>query len=308
MVLRPDESPPQAATGIRVSYDVVDLASGARSTEVLELDRPLRSRRTSGGTGSATTGEGVFDRAGGVWRQVAVVPPGEAGHDLRLTAPLAWAAEQGLARVDGQGEVGGRRCTWWLTREPLDAGPFAAATDADRARSCVDADGLLLSDTWRVSGRDVRRRDATEVRPLRTLDVFDGSKPQAIPMGLVLMGVERVPEAVSDLVALSPPRGLVLRAAARVAELEPGSINAVRRSARAVYASERDVLVVDQVRGPFEPRGTSAPLGDLGVAQVQATAGGLLVTVRLAPEQHVRVRTSLPYADVQSWLLSLRRV
>ena len=304
LVLRDDEAAAGPAYGI--TYAVEDLSSGKRTEETVEVDPPLRSRRVMGTVGSATTEQGVYDLADGTWRQVAAVPPAEVGQDLRLTAALEWAAAQGLAVADGTGTVAGRRCTWWLTRDPLDVGAFAPATETDRARSCVDDEGRLLADLWRSGGRELRRRTATQVRALRSVDVFGGLTPEPLPAELTLTAVERVDAAVDDLVTLTAPQGLSLRAAARVSELVPGTTDVQRRFVRAVYDGDAGLVVVDQVRGRVEPRGPQVRL-PLGTGQVQATGGGLVVIVPLGPEQALRVRSSLPYDDLLAWLTTLQR-
>ena len=307
LLMRDDPTPAAVGDRFRIRYDVVDRTTGRTVTEVHEVDRPLRSRWLTGDSGSATTETGVYDRADGAWRQLAAAPPGEVGQDLRLTAALDWAGAQGLAEQDGTATIAGRRCTWWLTREPLDLAAFAAATDEDRARTCVDGSGLLLAEEWRAGGRDLRRRTATDVRPLGNVDVFDGATPQPLAPGLVLTAVRPEPAPVSDLVTLTSPPGLTWLTGARSSDLEPGTTEVLRRSVRAVYAAAGEVVVVDQVRGPVETRGTAVRLGQLGAGQVQATGGGLVVTVPLGAEQTLRVRSSLPYDVLVGWLSGLSR-
>jgi hypothetical protein len=289
-------------SGIRLTYAVEDLTTRVRTTEVVEVDGPLRSRRLTGSTGSATTERGVFDRRDGRWRQVAITPPGEVGQDLRLSSALAWAADQRLAARDGTGTVAGKPCTWWLTREPLDIASVAPATSVDRTRSCVDADGRLLADTWRAGGRDLRRRTATEIRRVRP-DVLDGMAPEPLPAALRLTAVETLVKPVDDLVVLTPPAGWELLTAARFSELEPGTTEVRRRTVRAIYASGTDVMVVDQIRGPGEAPGQPIlPVPALGTGHVQATGGGLVVTIPLGVDERLRVRTSVAIDDVAEWL------
>jgi hypothetical protein len=307
LLRRNDAGGGDTGSGIQVRYDVVDLTTQQRTVETVELQRPLVSRRVSGATGSATTERGVFGRFDGHWRQVAATPPGEIGQDLRLAAALAWARGHGLAAQDGTGRVAGRPCTWWLTKEPLDVAAFAAATADDRARTCVGADGLLLADTWRGGGSDLRRRTATQVRRIRSVDALDGETPPALNPELVLTVVERLDAPANDLVRLTPPAGLRARAACRWSDLAPGTTDVTRRAVRAVYADDSDVLVVDQLRGPADAPGVPAELGALGQGRVQATGGGLVVTVPLADQQLLRVRTSLPYDALLAWLRTLRR-
>lgn len=307
LLLRDEPAPAAVGDRFRITYDVVDRTTGRTVTEVQEVDRPLRSRWLTGDSGSATTEGGVYDRADGVWRQLAAVPPGEVGQDLRLSTALQWARGQGLAESAGTATVAGRRCTWWLTREPLDLAAFAAASGEDRTRSCVDDAGLLLAEQWRAGGRDLRRRTATEVRPLQRLDVFDGSTPQPLAPGLVLTAVQPERGPVDDLVRLTPPPGLSWLTGARTADVQPGTTDVTSRSVRAVYAGGGQVVVVDQVRGPVEARGTQVRIGRLGTGQVQATGGGLVVTVPLGEEQALRVRSSLPYDVLVGWLSGLAR-
>jgi hypothetical protein len=109
------------------------------------------------------------------------------------------------------------------------------------------------------------------------------------------------------LVQLTSPPGLSLRSACRWSDLEPGTTAASRRAVRAVYADERDVLVVDQIRGPVEARGLEVALPGLGTGQLQATGGGLVLTVALGPDQALRVRTSLGHDALLAWAAGLRR-
>ena len=307
VLLRDDD--PTAAVGdaLRIVYAVEDVTTQERTVEVVEVERPVRSRRLAGDNGSATTDEGVFDRVDGRWRQVAVVPPGEVGADLRLPAALSWAEGHLLASRDGTGTVAGRRCTWWLTREPLDIAVVAPATAADRTRSCVDAAGLLLADNWRSGGRDLRRRTATEVHALDAVNVFDGATPAPLQAGLVLTVVRPQDGPADDLVVLAAPPGLTLEVAVQFGDLDPGTKDVVRRTVRTVYAGQGELVVVDQVRGPAEARGVPVAVSSLGSGRAQATGGGIVVTVPLGPDQLLRVRSSLPYDELIAWLSSVRR-
>ncbi len=310
VVLLRDQEPRPANAAYRISYAVEDLVSGRRTTEVVEVDRPRLSRRLLPEGGSATTESGVFDRVGEQWRQLAVIPPGEPGQDLQLTAALQWAAGEGLAQSDGTGTVAGRACSWWVTREPLDVGSFAAATPADRARSCVDVAGRLLADTWRADGRDVRRRTATEITALAAVAVFDGTTPAAIDPQLQTTVVERLSAPTADLVGPVPLPGAKLVAAARFVDVAPGSTDVVRRGQRAVYLRNGVVVVLDQIReaAPVAPRGDAdVALGVLGSGRIRAIGGGLVVEVQVGTGL-LRVRSGLPLEELVDWLGTLRPV
>ncbi len=306
VLLRDPSSP---ASAVRIAYTVEDLATGARTTEVLEIDRPRVSRRLLDDGGSMTTQDGVYDRAAdGQWRRLAVVPPGEVGQDLQLAAPLAWAETAGRATRDGTGSVAGRACTWWLTREPLDVAPFAPATAQDRARSCVDDRGLLLADTWRAGGRDLRSRTATAVTSVASLAAFDGATPEPIDARLVTTVVQQLSEPAGDLVIPRPPPRADLLAAVRMVEVAPGTTDVVRRTQRAVYRTGDVVVVLDQVdetAGPPVPQGDGeVDLGALGTGRVRATGGGLVVEVRVG-DGLLRVRSGLPLASLVAWMATL---
>jgi hypothetical protein len=203
--------------------------------------------------------------------------------------------------------VAGQACTWWLSREPLDIASVAPATGADRTRSCVDSDGRLLADTWRAGGRDLRRRTVTEIRSVRA-DVLDGTTPEPLPTALRLTAVETLAKPVDDLVVLTPPTGWDLLTAARFSDLEPGTTEVRRRTVRAIYVSGTDVMVVDQIRGPGDAAGRPVlVLPGLGTGRVQATGGGLVVTVPLGEEQWLRVRTSVSAEDLADWLRAQSR-
>lgn len=316
-----DDGPnPAVASSYRVVYRVEDLTGAAPrvQTETVEVVRPFRSRRRlaagppPGGTalgGNSTTEHGVYTiRDDGRAQQVAVAAPGEAGNDLRLVTSLAAAERRGLARRDGSGEQAGRPCTWWVTREPLDTADAAVASAADATRSCVSPAGLLLADSWRLGGREVRRRTAVTVAEQATLAglaAFGTATPEPLPATLVTTVVQRQ-SVTSD----GPqPGGLPQVAAALVTELTPLATppSPERRTTRRVYADGNDIVVEDRVRffvGTAQPRaGSPVSLGgELGTGQLRATPGGLVVEAVLPDGQLLRVRSSLPESVLVDWL------
>jgi hypothetical protein len=302
----PDQrGPDPTASGYRIAYDVTDLVAGGAMQEVVEVapvqggtvTLPASRLLLPGGGGTATTPSGVYDRVDGTWRQLAAVAPGETGSDLRLTATLAWAEGVGRARRDGTGMVAGLDCIWWLTREPLDAGPVAAATATDRARSCVDADGRLLADTWRAGGTDLRTRTATSVAPLARLDPLDGQSPAALGPQLRTSAVESA-QPQGD-----PPPGCSWTAAARVLEAAPGTTELARTTTRQVADCDGQPVVLDRISGPdvVAPAGDEPLLVGTRQGSARGTAGG--VVVELADgEDLLRLRTAAPLGSVLGWL------
>lgn len=297
----PHPGPGVEPAGYRIAYDVRDLVAGTTAQEVVEVAQVAGGTASRhllpGGAGTATTPSAVYDRVDGTWRQLAAVAPGETGSDLRLTATLAWAEGVGRARRDGSGRVAGAGCTWWLTREPLDAAPVAAATAADRARSCVDAAGRLLADTWQAGGTDLRTRTATSVTALALLDPLDGQSPSELDPRLRIAAVQSaVPQG-------EPPPGCSWTGAARVLAAAPGTTELARTTTRQVADCDGQPVVLDRISG----RDLTAPVGDepllVGTrpGRARGTAGGVVVEVADGQDL-LRLRTAAALGSVLGWL------
>jgi hypothetical protein len=317
-----DPSPARDAPGgYRVVYRIEDRTENpARiSTEVVEVARPLRSRRSirpgappGGATtgGSITTEDGVYAvGTDNTVQQVAVVLPGEPGSDLRLTTSLASAARRSLARRDGTGTVLGRECDWWVTRGPLDTDSPSPATAGDRVRSCVDAVGLLLEDDWISADRPLRHRVAVELDPAPDLsgtEIFAGVSPKAIPDRIrsTVVAAGQRPDW------LVPPSGLRELRVARGTDFDPSDLppQAQRITDRTVFASEHDFAVVDVVEdllaAPALGTGAELRLGRNGSARLRPTPAGLVVEL-LGGQRLIRVRTSLSEDVLVAWLSGL---
>jgi hypothetical protein len=185
--------PREGAPSQRVVYRDVDSA-GAVSTTTVDVLPPYRARLVTRAADGSVSGfawdEGSLYSIGaaGVAR-TAAVSPGFAGPLSGLAVSLPVALRQHVVQRLGSSQVLGRDCTQWLSREPLDAFPFAPATSRDRTTTCVDADGRVLQESWRAGGALVRTRTATEVGPGPSLvgaDLLPGTPcPRTAPTSSV---------------------------------------------------------------------------------------------------------------------------
>ncbi len=313
--------PTRSPAAYRIVYRVEDPAASpvAVTTDVVEVVRPHRSRLAHyagpppGGArrgGSLTLERGTFllDDQGRA-RLVQAVAPGESGADLRLATTLAFAERRQQVRRDGTGEVAGRSCTWWLSREPLDVANPAAATDTARVRSCVDDAGLLLADTWSLDDHVVRTRTAVEVAEAADLgeQSFTPPPPGEPPAVAAVVRLVAAPVEPGVGLRLRPPTGLSLVSAATVLLGDARTGQTFTR--RAVYGGAQDLLVVDQVRAQAEPPaigvGEPVALGPVGPGVVRATPGGLVIEAMTPGHELLRIRTSLHEDVVLTWLRSL---
>jgi hypothetical protein len=92
------------------------------------------------------------------------VSPSTPNGDLRLNGVLDELVDnRGLRPLADRDEIVGRKCQVFRTGEPIGTGQLVAPTDEDYADVCIDAAGLVLSETWRVGGTILRRKVAVEV-------------------------------------------------------------------------------------------------------------------------------------------------
>jgi hypothetical protein len=169
---RPLDRPP---TTYRVVYRVENLAGGDRtvSTDELWVRRPFSSRLETragpppGGDVSAVTISdfGLIASSGSNSEPLVLrVSPSAPNGDLRLNGVLdELVDDRGLRPRSDRDEIAGRACQVFRTGEPIGTGQLVTPTDEDYADVCIDAAGLVLSETWRVGGTILRRKVAVEV-------------------------------------------------------------------------------------------------------------------------------------------------
>ena len=155
-----DGTPPAAYTiDYRTQY-----ADAPPHDERLEVVRPLRSHVTDG------TIERVSDlgwlatgSAGSAWLRMEV-PIAPAVGDIRPLVVLDGAPD-GVFERRGTRTVAGRECQLLRFGGPVSSGVLTPVGTApgEYADVCIDADGLVLAETWVIDGDEVRSRVATAV-------------------------------------------------------------------------------------------------------------------------------------------------
>lgn len=321
-------TPPPGPASVRVVYRVEDSAQQPVrvTTVVVEDAPPYRGRtRTLDGPppGGTDLGGAAYDEthqyllgANGSVRTARDVAAGFAGTAHHLDVALASAERHRLVRRLGTATVAGRACTTWLSRDPLDSGPFAAATAADSTRSCVAADGLLLRDTWTLHGRLVRTRTAVSVGrgpSLAGSGLLSGHTPAPAPSSGPVEQVKVVTRQVllTALAVPEPPapQGLSPDRQAAVIELDPdGQVGA--EGGVLTWTDGTRLLVLDLRRGlthrlvpPTD--GVPVRLDGTRSARLTPTSYGLHLTFG-AGAFVVTVSTDLPEDALLAWAASLQ--
>jgi hypothetical protein len=306
-----------AQTTLRVEYRVVE-PGGLAHTETLEVDRPYRAR-TQVFAGDRPTG-------GFVWTESAVftikaaevqrsqdVPPSQPGPDSGLDVALPLALQQGLVRLEGPASYAGRTCTWWLSRHPLESGAFELPTDADRVRTCVTGDGLVLAQLWRIAGKDVVSREAVSVEQARSLtdeELFGGEAPGG---GLGLLRVRALDEPADPPLAMiaKAPAGFAFDRGAVTAQLDGPDGQASAVSDVAVYLRGGRLAVLQETQPQGRPaqlpdRGESVDLGALGTGRLEPWYGGLRLSWVMPRSVLVTLAGPLTRDEVLRWARSLQ--
>ena len=256
------------------------------------------------------------------------VPPATAPSDVRLEPALQPALDAGLLERREVRKVLDRACQVYRSGSLLNASQLTAPTADEYAESCVDDAGVVLEELLVLDGRIVSRRIATEVEEstnpvvipsslfstgARTLEVKDGGglvrrmgpglppgdflliDPASIPAGFEWLGRYNVipsqPENFSD----------------------PSRAGARETSFADVYVRGPDFVVVDQggtLQGapPFtvDEASPKVPMGAFGDAEVRLGGGGVEVRAIRPSGQFIRVRGTLPPADLAAVGAALR--
>ena len=321
------KSPTPGPSSLRVVYRVEDSAQQPVRVTTLVVDDapPYRGRTRTlagpppgttelGGTASDEGHQYLLDPDGGV-RTVAAVAPGFAGTATGLSVALPAAAQHGLVRSVGTAQVAGRSCTEWLSRDPLDSAPFAAATAGDRTTSCVDADGLLLRDAWTLQGRLVRTRTAVSIGrgpSLAGTGLLSGRSPTPAPTAAAGEQVKVVSRAVllQALAVPEPPvpQGLSPDRDAAVLQLDPDGRPGVEGGVL-TWTDGRRLAVLRLERGlthRIAPPTTGVLVHPEGsrTARLTATSIGLRLTFGQGSFV-VTITADVPEADLLAWAASL---
>jgi hypothetical protein len=326
------EEPPGA---YRIDYRIEGYGGGdvVATSDRLWVRRPFESRLEVYG---AAEPDGEPDavqvaafarfRADGAGRSTVVVaaPPGPPASDVRVSASLAEALEDGRAELVEHRRVLGRTCHVIRTALPLATGDLTPAADEDeRADTCIDAHGLVLEELVVSDGEPLLRRIAVDVELDPDLgDVsFEGGEPNLeLDEGGGFVGeVEPGGRTPGRFFEPATPQGF--RREGRYAVVPPQTENftdPTRHGQRLTYVSDVfvdgvDVLVLDQ-GGTF---GDVEPFPDLDGSAVDVALGpavlthgqlGPAVVVELGEGDFLRARGTVAPARLIDLLRSLEEV
>jgi len=246
--------------------------------------------------------------------------PGPPSGDQDLADELPSAVKLGLARDTGTSRsVAGRSCRVFGFAEPP-SGPIRHLDNAvGHDDLCIDAEGLVLAETWTYHGRVVERRTATSVtvgapwpgevpRPPST------SNAGAAGPGAAL--VERTPRPRSFLVAPPVPTGFH-SAGEPVAFRLPDPQDPTRMvAATVVWAFVEGPRVITVEAGLESNRQLPWRAGDtvteevqlptLGPASIALRSDGPEVRINAGGGRWVRVRGTVPPLTLESYARELR--
>lgn len=311
----------------RVVYRVEDHAQALRVTTVVVDAQPPYLGRTvtleGPPPGGASLGGSAWDadtqyllRPSGDAAVVQQVAAGTAGVHPHLDTALASAERHGLARRTGSGTVAGTACERWLTKEPLDAGPFAAATATDSTESCVDAKGLLLQDSWTLDGKLVRTRTAVTVGEGPSLEgagLLDGRTPTPADTTQAREQVRTVPaEQLADAFAIAvppAPEGFALeRSTAFVTLTDSGEHRTEGMVLTYRSGTRLAVLRLEQGLGFRLPPATDGVAVTVGgrPGRLRPQVNGLRLELTPRPDRNVSIVSALDEDALVSWAASLQ--
>lgn len=323
------DPPPKAAPSERVVYRVVDTSTQPErvTTVVVDSAPPYLGRtvtREGPPPGGTSLGGAAWDRdrqylvqPDGAAAVVQPVAPGPSGVTTYLQVALAAAEHHALVRRAGAGSVAGRACTRWLSKEPLDGSPLAAATATDRTLSCVDDRGRLLEDVWTLGGRVVRTRTAVSVGdgpPLAGTGLLQGRTPRPAQESQLRERVQAKPAATlagAFGIAVPPaPAGFALDASTAFITLDQGGETRTEGIVFSYRAGSRVVVLrLEQGLGfrLADPTGgVPVTLPGGAPARLSALPTGLRLQRAARPGRLVTVVAALDETELLSWAGALR--
>ena len=255
------------------------------------------------------------------------VPPGAPPSDVRLAPALRDAEAAGLLERREVRRVADRPCQVYRSGQLLSASSLKAPTAAEYTDSCVDAAGIVLEELLVLDGEILSRRIAESVvedavvddelfeTGDRTLEPADGG-------GLVRRMGEGLP--TGEFLRFDPaaiPAGFEWKGRFNVIPSQPENfadpqrVGARETSFADVFVRGADYLVIDQggtLQGvdPFteDPASPRRDVGAFGAAEVRLSALGVELRVKRSGGRFLRLRGTLPPAELAPIGASLQPV
>ncbi len=260
--------------------------------------------------GSLSLGGAVYALTGAHVAPVQARVPGPAIGDQALAVVLDEAAAAGLAeRGAGMDEVLGRPCTLFEIVEP-GATVLVPASDRSRDEICVDHDGLVLRERWRLNGALVLSREAIEVETNPSRELVDAALSSEATDDTTNLQAPRA-RKVSSIHAFlrEPPLPAGFQLEGRY---QTGVVTPAGPVTTQAWAMQRrgDYLVVEVGTGRANrPSGAATMrLDGLGTASLTSGVRGSEAIVAIdGGDGWVRVTASAPGRWLRDYLRSLRR-
>jgi len=280
---------------------------------------PARGDRASSGTISTVTA--LYSVDGDQVHDVSGRQPGPASGDEYLGVDVRQLVARRIALdTSRQRSLAGRRCHVYRFVDPP-SGPIARVPDgADHADLCLDASGLVLSTVWTYHGEVVTDREAIDVRTSARALASDSSPDEpsvdgASPPPAAAASATPQSAPVSFLATPPAPSGYRRVVAPVVFHLPDPHAPTTLAASSVVWsfaAGGRYVTVEAGFergdRVPWRPDDTVTRRVHLrvGAATTALRSDGAEVRVDLGRGRWIRVRGSIPVADLVTYARHLR--
>lgn len=327
-----DGAPPVEIVRTPTSYRVVYRSeSGSGESQVVNTDkiwvnRPFQSRLesfTDAPPGTKRLSEEVADfglrRSAGDTEAplVLAVTPQVGAADIRVASALADAVEAKLVERREVRRVAGRLCQVYRSGTFFSDSVFKAATEEERADSCVDEAGIVLEEVLFAGDRQILRKVAVEVEEDAVVgpELFVAGEPTVTVKdgGGFLRQADPTSGPVGEYFDVSSaPEGFTRRGRYTVIPPQPENFTDPTRQSQQlagtvdVFERGTDFVLVDQggtLRGaePFrvDPASRMVDAGPLlGPAEVLLGPRGSEVRVARGGGRYLRVYGTLPVTEL----------
>lgn len=281
---------------VRRPFDGMLLGS---RTRVVDVDDPETS-------GTASRGSQILSISNGHAVPVQGRIPTLAIGDQALGGLVEDAVRLGRATATGdEDRLLGRSCRVFGVKEP-GARSLDAPTSDSSATVCIDDDGLVLQERWKLGGQLVFERTAIAIdeRPdLGALDeLVDAGTGNAPVQGTSVKAVARI---TSFIVEPPLPRGFRRTGRFQTASLD----RAIGPVATSAWVMDRagDFLTVEVGRGSIDQRDAADELDSpLGKATLHLGAAGPEIRIAVEGGRWVRVAGSVSPSDLEAYVATLR--
>jgi hypothetical protein len=259
-------------------------------------------------SGSISTATGLYSVGARGIQLVSARQPGPPSGDQALGIEIAELVRRGLATdLSTTSDVAGRRCAVYRFLKPPSGAIPPYSGDADHDDVCLDADGLVLMETWTLGGRVALQRTARDVRTSAGTTVESSaptapSTDSAQPPSTAAATLTADPNPATFIAVPAPPAGFTANGPALDFRLPDPSTPSQSVATTIVWTFTSGARVVTVEAGrerggglPWRSGDTateSVTLAGLGQAMTAARSDGFELRVDLGGGQWVRVHST----------------